>query len=142
ATIANIQGVTQSIEPLFTNLFVKSNLSGEFTIVNDYLVAELERAGLWDDDMLSELKYHDGSVAAIERIPEEIRRRYPTAFEIEPEWLIEAAARRQKWIDMGQSLNLYIAEPSGKRLHDMYMQAWLSGLKTTYYLRSQGATQA
>ena len=141
ATIANIQGVTQSIEPLFTNLFVKSNLSGEFTIVNEYLIADLEEAGLWDDQMLAELKYWDGSVAAIERIPEEIRRRYPTAFEIEPEWLIEAAARRQKWIDQGQSLNLYIAEPSGKRLNDMYMQAWESGLKTTYYLRSRGATQ-
>lgn len=141
ATIANIQGVTQSIEPLYTNLFVKSNLSGEFTIVNEYLIADLEEAGLWDDEMLAELKYWDGSIAAIERIPEEIRRRYPTAFEIEPEWLIEAAARRQKWIDQGQSLNLYIAEPSGKRLNDMYMQAWESGLKTTYYLRSRGATQ-
>ena len=141
ATIANIQGVTQSIEPLFTNLFVKSNLSGEFTIVNEYLIADLEEVGIWDDDMLAELKYHDGSVAEIERIPEHIRRRYPTAFEIEPEWLIESAARRQKWIDQGQSLNLYIAEPSGKRLNDMYMQAWLSGLKTTYYLRSRGATQ-
>lgn len=140
ATIANIQGVTQSIEPLFTNLFVKSNLSGEFTIVNEVLVAELEAQGLWDDAMLDEIKYHDGSIAAIERIPEPIRRRYPTAFEIEPGWLIEAAARRQKWIDMGQSLNLYIAEPSGKRLNDMYMQAWKSGLKTTYYLRSRGAT--
>jgi len=140
ATIANIQGVTQSIEPLFTNLFVKSNLSGEFTIVNEVLVAELEANGLWDDAMLDEIKYHDGSIAAIERIPEAIRRRYPTAFEIEPGWLIEAAARRQKWIDMGQSLNLYIAEPSGKRLNDMYMQAWKSGLKTTYYLRSRGAT--
>lgn len=141
ATIANIQGVTQSIEPLFTNLFVKSNLSGEFTIVNEYLIADLEEAGLWDDDMLAELKYWDGSIAAIERIPEDLRRRYPTAFEIEPEWLIEAAARRQKWIDQGQSLNLYIAEPSGKRLNDMYIQAWESGLKTTYYLRSRGATQ-
>lgn len=141
ATIANIQGVTQSIEPLFTNLFVKSNLSGEFTIVNEYLIADLEQADLWDDDMLAQLKYWDGSIASIERIPENLRRAYPTAFEIEPEWLIEAAARRQKWIDQGQSLNLYIAEPSGKRLNDMYMQAWLSGLKTTYYLRSRGATQ-
>ncbi|MCO5215392.1 MAG: ribonucleoside-diphosphate reductase subunit alpha [Thermomicrobiales bacterium] len=141
ATIANIQGVTQSIEPLFTNLFVKSNLSGEFTIVNESLIADLEAQDLWDDDMLAELKYWDGSIAAIERIPEHIRMAYPTAFEIEPEWLIEAAARRQKWIDQGQSLNLYIAEPNGKRLNDMYMQAWLSGLKTTYYLRSRGATQ-
>jgi len=140
ATISNIQGVTQSIEPLYTNLFVKSNLSGEFTIVNEALVAELEAIGIWDEDLLAEMKYWDGSIGAIERIPVEIRKRYPTAFEIEPEWLIEAAARRQKWIDMGQSLNLYIAEPSGKRLNDMYMQAWESGLKTTYYLRSRGAT--
>ncbi|HWV24184.1 MAG TPA: ribonucleoside-diphosphate reductase subunit alpha, partial [Thermomicrobiales bacterium] len=140
ATIANIQGVTQSIEPLFTNLFVKSNLSGEFTIVNEALVAELEANGLWDETMLDEIKYNDGSIAGIDRIPEAIRRRYPTAFEIEPGWLTEAGARRQKWIDQGQSLNLYIAEPSGKRLHEMYMQAWKSGLKTTYYLRSRGAT--
>src|SRR5699024_1963637 len=124
----------------FTNLFVKSNLSGEFTIVNEALVAELEACGLWDEAMLDEIKYHDGSVAAIERIPEAIRMRYPTAFEVEPGWLIEAAARRQKWIDMGQSLNLYIAEPNGPRLSNMYMQAWKSGLKTTYYLRSRGAT--
>jgi ribonucleoside-diphosphate reductase alpha chain len=140
ATISNIQGVTQSIEPLYTNLFVKSNLSGEFTIVNEALVAELEAIGIWDEDLIAEMKYWDGSIAGIERIPVEIRKRYPTAFEIEPEWLIEAAARRQKWIDMGQSLNLYISEPSGKRLNDMYMQAWESGLKTTYYLRSRGAT--
>jgi ribonucleoside-diphosphate reductase alpha chain len=141
ATISNIQGVAQSIEPIFSNLFVKSNLSGEFTIVNESLVAELEEAGLWDLDLLEEIKYWDGSIAGIESIPMEIRLRYPTAFEVEPEWLIEAASRRQKWIDQGQSLNLYIAEPSGKKLNDMYMLAWKKGLKTTYYLRSRGATQ-
>jgi ribonucleoside-diphosphate reductase alpha chain len=141
ATISNIQGVTQSIEPMFTNLFVKSNLSGEFTIVNESLVAELEEAGLWNQDLLDEIKYWDGSIAAIESIPLEIRLRYPTAFEVEPEWLIEAASRRQKWIDQGQSLNLYIGEPSGRKLNDMYMMAWKKGLKTTYYLRSRSATQ-
>jgi ribonucleoside-diphosphate reductase alpha chain len=142
ATISNIQGVSQSIEPIFSNLFVKSNLSGEFTIVNESLVAELEAAGLWDKDLLDEIKYWDGSIQAIERIPYDIRLRYPTAFEVEPEWLIDAAARRQKWIDMGQSLNLYIAEPSGKKLNDMYLLAWKKGVKTTYYLRSRGATSA
>jgi ribonucleoside-diphosphate reductase alpha chain len=141
ATISNIQGVTQSIEPMFTNLFVKSNLSGEFTIVNESLVAELEEAGLWNQELLDEIKYWDGSIAAIESIPLEIRLRYPTAFEVEPEWLIEAASRRQKWIDQGQSLNLYIGEPSGRKLNDMYMMAWKKGLKTTYYLRSRSATQ-
>jgi ribonucleoside-diphosphate reductase alpha chain len=142
ATISNIQGVAQSIEPIYSNLFVKSNLSGEFTIVNESLVAELEAAGLWDTDLLDEIKYWDGSIQAIERIPYDIRLRYPTAFEVEPEWLIDAAARRQKWIDMGQSLNLYIAEPSGKKLNDMYLLAWKKGVKTTYYLRSRGATSA
>jgi ribonucleoside-diphosphate reductase alpha chain len=140
ATISNIQGVAQSIEPIFSNLFVKSNLSGEFTIVNESLVEELEARGLWDADLLDEIKYWDGSIAAISRIPDDIKLRYPTAFEVEPGWLIEAASRRQKWIDMGQSLNLYIAEPSGKKLHEMYMLAWKKGLKTTYYLRSRGAT--
>jgi len=140
ATISNIQGVVQSIEPIFSNLFVKSNLSGEFTIVNESLVEELEARGLWDADLLDEIKYWDGSIAAISRIPDDIKLRYPTAFEVEPGWLIEAASRRQKWIDMGQSLNLYIAEPSGKKLHEMYMLAWKKGLKTTYYLRSRGAT--
>jgi ribonucleoside-diphosphate reductase alpha chain len=142
ATIANIQGVSQSIEPLFSNLYVKSNLSGEFTVTNEYLVRELQDAGLWDASMVDELKYWDGSVQAIERIPEDIRERYPTAYEIDPSWLIACAARRQKWIDMGQSLNLYIANPNGKRLQDMYFNAWASGLKTTYYLRSRSATQA
>ncbi len=142
ATISNIQGVAQSIEPIFSNLFVKSNLSGEFTVANESLVDELDSQGLWDADMLEEIKYWDGSIALIDRIPLDIRMHYPTAFEVEPAWLIEAASRRQKWIDMGQSLNLYISEPSGKKLHDMYFMAWKKGLKTTYYLRSRGATQA
>ncbi len=142
ATISNIQGVSQSIEPLFSNLFVKSNLSGEFTVVNEYLHRDLVANGLWDDDMLQELKYWDGSIQHIDRIPLEIRERYPTAFEVDATWVIECAARRQKWIDMGQSLNLYVAHPNGGKLNDMYMLAWRKGLKTTYYLRSRGATQA
>ena len=141
ATISNITGVTQSIEPAYKHLYTKSNLSGEFIVHNTYLVEDLKRAGLWDAEMIDDLKYFDGSIIEIERIPEELRQRYLTAFEIEPEWLIECASRRQKWIDMGQSLNLYIAAPSGKKLHDMYMLAWRRGLKTTYYLRSLGATQ-
>ncbi len=141
ATIANIQGVSQSIEPLYTNLYVKSNLSGEFTVVNERLVRDLAGHGLWDAEMLDDLKYDDGSVQAIARIPDEIKERYPTAFEIDATWLIACAARRQKWIDMGQSLNLYVAEPSGRVLSDLYRSAWRQGLKTTYYLRSRGATQ-
>jgi len=141
ATISNITGVTQSIEPEYKNLYAKSNLSGEFIVHNTYLVDDLKRLGLWDADMIDDLKYFDGSILEIERIPESIKRIYLTAFEVEPEWIIECGSRRQKWIDMGQSLNLYIAEPSGKRLHDMYMLAWKKGLKTTYYLRSLGATQ-
>jgi ribonucleoside-diphosphate reductase alpha chain len=141
ATIANIQGVSQSIEPLYTNLYVKSNLSGEFTVVNERLVQELNERGLWDAEMLDDLKYWDGSVQSIDRIPDDIKERYPTAFEVDATWLIAAAARRQKWIDMGQSLNLYVAEPSGRKLSDLYTEAWKSGLKTTYYLRSRGATQ-
>jgi ribonucleoside-diphosphate reductase alpha chain len=141
ATISNIIGVSQSIEPSYKNLFVKSNLSGEFTQVNRYLVEDLRALGLWDADMLDALKYYDGSLAAVERIPDEIKRRYLTSFEIGPQWLIECAARRQKWIDMGQSLNLYMAEPSGKRLSEMYQLAWRKGLKTTYYLRTLAATQ-
>src|SRR5215216_4971875 len=142
ATISNIQGVSQSIEPLYTNLYVKSNLSGEFTIVNEALVRDLAARGLWDAAMLDELKYHDGSVQAIDRVPEDLKERYPTAFEVDPSWLIACAARRQKWIDMGQSLNLYVAEPSGRKLSETYQLAWRAGLKTTYYLRSRGATQA
>lgn len=142
ATISNIQGVSQSIEPLYTNLYVKSNLSGEFTVVNEALVRDLAARGLWDAAMLDELKYHDGSVQAIDRVPADLKERYPTAFEVDPSWLIACAARRQKWIDMGQSLNLYLAEPSGRKLSETYQLAWRAGLKTTYYLRSRGATQA
>ena len=141
ATISNISGVTQSIEPAYKHLFAKSNLSGEFIVINTYLVQALKELGMWDAEMVDDLKYFDGSVLEIERIPEEIKQVYLTAFEIDPEWIIECASRRQKWIDMGQSLNLYIAEPSGKKLHEMYMSAWKKGLKTTYYLRSVAATQ-
>ncbi len=141
ATISNIIGSTQSIEPMYKHLFVKSNLSGEFTIPNIFLVDRLKKLGLWDKQMLDDLKYFDGSISEIERIPQEIKQVFLTAFEIDPEWLIECASRRQKWIDMGQSLNLYLAEPSGKKLHQMYMFAWTKGLKTTYYLRCLGATQ-
>ncbi|MBA3449812.1 MAG: ribonucleoside-diphosphate reductase subunit alpha, partial [Chloroflexia bacterium] len=141
ATIANIQGVTQSIEPLYTNLYVKSNLSGEFTVVNERLVRDLAARDLWDPELRDDLKYEDGSVQAITRVPDELKARYPTAFEIDPSWLVACAARRQKWIDMGQSLNLYVAEASGRVLSDLYRSAWKQGLKTTYYLRSRGATQ-
>jgi len=141
ATISNITGITQSIEPTYKHLFVKSNLSGEFTIPNEMLVMKLKELSLWDDEMIDDLKYFDGSLMEIERIPKEVKKIYLTAFEIEPEWLIECGSRRQKWIDMGQSLNLYLSEPSGKKLHNMYMLAWIKGLKTTYYLRSLGATQ-
>lgn len=141
ATISNILGSTQSIEPMYKHLFVKSNLSGEFTMTNTFLVDKLRSLGLWDKDMLDDLKYFDGSIQEIERIPEDIKSIYLTAFEIEPEWLIECASRRQKWIDQGQSLNLYLSEPSGKKMHNMYMFAWKKGLKTTYYLRALAATQ-
>lgn len=140
ATISNICGVTQSIEPIYKNLYVKSNLSGEFTVLNPYLVADLRARGLWDAELVEELKYHDGSVAEIARVPDDLKERYRTAFEIEPEWLIRCAARRQKWIDMAQSLNLYLDRPSGRRLSEMYQVAWESGLKTTYYLRTTGAS--
>src|SRR6266850_2489013 len=142
ATISNIIDVDASIEPTFQNLFVKSNLSGEFTVVNEYLVRELKARGLWDEVMVADLKYFDGSLARIDRIPAEIRALYATAFEIEPKWLIECAARRQKWIDQAQSLNIYMAGASGKRLDETYRLAWLRGLKTTYYLRAMGATHA
>ena len=141
ATIGNITGVIPANEPIYKHLFVKSNLSGEFTIANPYLVDKLKSLSLWDDEMIDDLKYFDGSIREIERIPDEVKQLFLTAFEIEPEWIIECAARRQKWIDMGQSLNLYLVEPSGKKLHQMYMLAWEKGLKTTYYLRSMGATQ-
>ncbi len=141
ATISTIVGVTQSIEPTYKHLFVKSNLSGEFVQLNGKLVAELKERDLWCDDLLEAIKYYDGSVGEIPGLPEDIKGRFATAFEIDPKWLIKAASRRQKWIDMGQSLNLYLGQPSGKRLDEMYKYAWVAGLKTTYYLRSLGATQ-
>jgi len=140
ATISNICGVSQSIEPTYQNMFVKSNLSGEFTVVNSYMVNELKSLGLWDEVMINDLKYFDGSVQPIDRIPEEIKEKYASAFEIDSRWLIEAGSRRQKWIDQGQSLNLYMKEPSGVKLDNLYKLAWVRGLKTTYYLRSMGAT--
>ncbi len=142
ATISNIVGVSACIEPTFQNLYVKSNLSGEFTVVNEHLVRDLKRLGLWDEVMVSDLKFFDGSLARIDRIPPELRELYATAFEVDPVWLVECAARRQKWIDQAQSLNIYMAGASGKRLHDTYTLAWLRGLKTTYYLRTLGATSA
>ncbi len=140
ATISNIVGVDASIEPSFGNLSVKSNLSGEFTVINQYLVRDLKRLGLWDDVMVMDLKHFDGSLRSIDRVPQEIKNLYATAFEVAPEWLVEAASRRQKWIDQAQSLNIYMAGASGKKLHDTYMLAWLRGLKTTYYLRTTSAT--
>jgi ribonucleoside-diphosphate reductase alpha chain len=140
ATISNITGVSQSIEPTFKNLFAKGNLSGDFTVINSYLVEDLKSLGLWDRKMLEELKYMDGSILSIDRIPENVREIYRTAFEVEPGWYIECASRRQKWIDMGQSLNLYIAAPNGRKLNDMYLHAWETGLKTTYYLRATAAS--
>jgi ribonucleoside-diphosphate reductase alpha chain len=142
ATIANIIGVSASIEPTYQNLFVKSNLSGEFTVVNDYLVADLKSAGLWDEVMIADLKYFDGNLARIDRAPAALRKLYATAFEIEPKWLVEAAARRQKWIDQSQSLNIYMGGASGNKLDETNKLAWLRGLKTTYYLRAMGATHA
>jgi ribonucleoside-diphosphate reductase alpha chain len=142
ATIANIVGVSASLEPTYQNLYVKSNLSGEFTVTNEYLVSDLKRAGLWDEVMISDLKYFDGNLARIDRVPAELRRLYATAFEVEPKWLVEAGARRQKWIDQSQSLNIYMAGASGKKLDETYKLAWIRGLKTTYYLRAMGATHA
>jgi ribonucleoside-diphosphate reductase alpha chain len=142
ATISNIVGVDASIEPCFGNLSVKSNLSGEFTVVNEYLVRDLKKLGLWDDVMVMDLKHFDGSLRRIDRVPEEIKNLYATAFEVETVWLVEAASRRQKWIDQAQSLNIYMAGASGKKLDETYKLAWLRGLKTTYYLRTIGATSA
>ena len=141
ATISTIIGVTQSIEPTYKHLFVKSNLSGEFVQLNVKLVNELKERDLWCDDLLEAIKYYDGSLGDIPGLPEDIKGRFATAFEIKPEWLIKCASRRQKWLDMGQSLNLYLGQPSGRKLDDMYKYAWEAGLKTTYYLRSLGATQ-
>ncbi|MCW5696685.1 MAG: ribonucleoside-diphosphate reductase subunit alpha [Bauldia sp.] len=140
ATISNICGVSQSIEPAYQNLFVKSNMSGDFTVANAALVHELKTRGLWDEVMISDLKYFDGSVGAIDRVPDDLKALYATAFEIDSAWLIEAAARRQKWIDQAQSLNLYLANPSGRKLDALYRLAWQRGLKTTYYLRTRSAT--
>ncbi len=142
ATISNIIGVDASIEPCFGNLSVKSNLSGEFTIINHYLVKDLKRLGLWDDVMVMDLKHFDGSLRPIDRVPQDIKQLYATAFEVEPQWLVDAAARRQKWIDQAQSLNVYMAGASGKKLDDTYKLAWVRGLKTTYYLRTTSATHA
>jgi ribonucleoside-diphosphate reductase alpha chain len=142
ATISNIIGVAASIEPEYQNIYVKSNLSGEFTVVNEQLVRDLKARNLWDDVMVSDLKYFDGSLAKIDRVPEALRALYATAFEIEPAWIVEAGARRQKWIDQAQSLNIYMSGVSGKKLDDTYKLAWTRGLKTTYYLRSLAATSA
>ena len=140
ATISNITGVTQSVEPTYQNLYVKSNLSGEFTIVNPHLVNKLKELNLWDDVMINDLKYFEGSLSQISRIPDEIKTIYSTAFEVEPRYIVESASRRQKWIDQAQSLNLYIGNADGKKLDITYRMAWYSGLKTTYYLRSIAAT--
>ncbi|HUH88940.1 MAG TPA: ribonucleoside-diphosphate reductase subunit alpha [Pusillimonas sp.] len=142
ATISNIIGVSPCIEPTYRNLYVKSNLSGEFTVVNDYLVRDLKERGLWDEVMVADLKYFDGSLARIDRIPADLRELYATAFEVDPQWVVECAARRQKWIDQAQSLNIFMAGVSGKKLDETYKLAWVRGLKTTYYLRSSGATNA
>ena len=140
ATIANITGVNQSIEPLYRNLYVKSNMSGDFTVINPDLVRALKQRKLWDEQMISDLKLHDGSLGAIDRVPPYLKALYATAFEVDSSWLIEAGARRQKWIDQAQSLNLYLARPSGRKLDELYQLAWVRGLKTTYYLRTQSAT--
>ncbi|SMG57319.1 ribonucleoside-diphosphate reductase subunit alpha [Paraburkholderia susongensis] len=140
ATISNIIGVSACIEPTYQNLYVKSNLSGEFTVVNDYLVRDLKARGLWDEVMVADLKYFDGTLSRIDRIPADLRAIYATAFEVDPTWLVEAASRRQKWIDQAQSLNIYMAGASGKKLDEIYKLAWVRGLKTTYYLRTMAAT--
>ncbi|HJV73127.1 MAG TPA: ribonucleoside-diphosphate reductase subunit alpha, partial [Noviherbaspirillum sp.] len=142
ATISNIIDVSACIEPTYQNLYVKSNLSGEFTEINEHLVRDLKARGLWDEVMIADLKYFDGSLSKIDRIPQDLRDLYATAFEVEPQWLVEAASRRQKWIDQAQSLNIYMAGASGKKLDETYKLAWLRGLKTTYYLRTMGATHA
>ncbi len=142
ATIANITGLSQCIEPTYQNLYVKSNLSGEFTVANEYLVEDLKKLNLWDEVMIADLKYFDGTLAKIDRIPPDVRHLYATAFEVDANWLVECAARRQKWIDQSQSLNIYMAGASGKKLDETYKLAWLRGLKTTYYLRTLGATHA
>src|SRR4029434_2428417 len=142
ATISNIIGVAASIEPEYQNIYVKSNLSGEFTVVNEQLVRDLKEIGQWDEGMVADLKYLDGSLAKIDRVPAEMRELYATAFEVETKWIVEAGARRQKWIDQAQSLNIYMAGASGKKLDETYKLAWVRGLKTTYYLRTLAATSA
>ena len=141
ATISTIVGASQSIEPTYKYLYAKSNLSGDFTQINELLVDMLKQRGLWHPEILDDLKYHDGTLAEINSIPPDVKELFATAFEVEPHWLIEAAARRQKWIDQGQSLNLYLAKPNGKAIDSMYQLAWQKGLKTTYYLRCLAATQ-
>ena len=140
ATISNICGVSQSIEPTYQNLYVKSNLSGEFTVINPYLINDFKEIGIWDEVMIKDLKYFDGQLSSISRVPDNLKSLYATCFEIDTRWLVEAAARRQKWIDQSQSLNLYISGTDGKKLDSAYKLAWIRGLKTTYYLRSLGAT--
>ena len=142
ATISNIIGVAASIEPEYQNIYVKSNLSGEFTVVNEQLVKDLKELDLWDDVMVADLKYFDGSLAKIDRVPAEMRTLYATAFEVDSTWVVEAGARRQKWIDQAQSLNIYMAGASGKKLDETYKLAWVRGLKTTYYLRTLAKTSA
>jgi ribonucleoside-diphosphate reductase alpha chain len=142
ATISNIIGVAASIEPEYQNIYVKSNLSGEFTVVNEQLVRDLKEIGQWDEVMVSDLKYFDGSLAKIDRVPAKLRELYATAFEVDATWIVEAGARRQKWIDQAQSLNIYMAGASGKKLDETYKLAWVRGLKTTYYLRTLAATSA
>jgi ribonucleoside-diphosphate reductase alpha chain len=142
ATISNIVGVAASIEPEYQNIYVKSNLSGEFTVVNEHLVDELKKLNLWDEVMVADLKYFDGSLAKIDRVPAPLRQLYATAFEVDASWIVEAGARRQKWIDQAQSLNIYMAGASGKKLDETYKLAWVRGLKTTYYLRTLAATSA
>ncbi|MGB4061776.1 MAG: ribonucleoside-diphosphate reductase subunit alpha, partial [Burkholderiaceae bacterium] len=142
ATISNIVGVSACIEPAYQNIYVKSNLSGEFTMTNAYMVRELKALKLWDEVMVGDIKYFDGSLAKIDRVPAELRTLYATAFEIDTHWMVECASRRQKWIDQAQSLNIYMAGASGKKLDETYKLAWVRGLKTTYYLRTLGATSA
>src|SRR5258708_5713697 len=140
ATIANIVGVSASIEPTYQNLYVKSNLSGEFTVTNEYLVRDLKKLNMWDEVMIADLKYFDGSLAKIDRIPQDVRVLYATAFEVDPTWVVEAGSRRQKWIDQAQSLNIYMAGPSGKKLDDPHKLAWKNGLKNPFYPRTLRAT--
>jgi ribonucleoside-diphosphate reductase alpha chain len=140
ATIANIAGCVPSIEPIYKNIYVKSNFSGEFTIINKHLVRELQELGLWDDDMIEKLKYHDGSVQSIREIPAKLCSKYKEVFEIDPHWIVRHAAHRGKWIDQSQSVNVFTTSKSGKHISDIYMNAWKAGLKTTYYLRSMGAS--